>query len=423
MSTSDHVLTGTRLAFVTQWFPPEPTPLPAWIAAAMRARGADVHVVTGVPNYPSGVVAPGYSARTASRDDRDGLRVTRAPLVPSHSRSTAGRAANYLSFAASSAWTGRAVLRSADVALVYGSPVTAALAAQVWGTPYVVMVQDLWPDSVTATGFLSSPGAERLLEETVGRYSRRVYQGAAHVCAITPGVVDVLVARGVDPARISVVHNWVDETVMRPVPRDPQLRRAWGAADDDLVLLYAGTMGPAQDLRTLVDAMALLRGRRDVHLVLVGEGIEREPLRARAAELGLVRVTLHDPVPASDIPGLIAAADLNVVPLADQPLFRITLPSKVQATLACGGAVLAVAPGDAARIVHDAGAGAVVAPGDPSVVAEAVAAVADGPRELLAGWRSAARAYYLRNLSETINADRLAHVLAIAARQEGRRRG
>lgn len=409
---------STRVAYVTQWFPPEPTPLPAWIAASLQARGLDVHVVTGVPNYPTGQVQPGYSARRTMRDDVDGLRVTRAPLVPSHSSSAAGRALNYLSFAAGSSWAGRAVLRSADVALVYGSPVTAALGPQLWGTPYVVLVQDLWPDSVTATGFVASPRAVDLLDSTVGRYAAAVYRGAAHVCVISPGARDVLVDRGVDPDRISLVYNWVDESVLTPASRDYALRRSWGAGDDDLVLLYAGTMGPAQSLATVVSAMERLRDRADVHLVLVGDGIEREALREQAERAGLSRVTIHDPVPVAEIPRLIASADLNLVSLADEPLFRITLPSKVQATLACGGPLLVVAPGDAASVAAASGAGIAVEPGDADAVAAALRDLAGSPRQRLADMRAAARSYYEATLSETINADALARILRDAAGQE-----
>lgn len=408
---------GTRVAYVTQWFPPEPTPLPAWIAASLQTRGLDVHVVTGVPNYPTGRVQPGYSAWRSTRDDVDGLRVTRAPLVPSHSSSAVGRALNYTSFAAGSSWAGRRVLRTADVALVYGSPVTAALGPQLWGTPYVVLVQDLWPDSVTATGFVSSPRAVDVLESTVGRYADAVYRGAAHVCVISPGMRDLLVDRGVDPERISLVYNWVDEDVLRPVDRDDALRRSWGAADDDLVLLYAGTMGPAQSLGTAVAAMERLRDRPDVHLVLVGDGIEREALRDQAARAGLARVTLHDRVQVSEVPRLIASSDVSLVSLADEPLFRITLPSKVQATLACGGPLLAVAPGDAAAVAVASGAGVAVPPGDVDALAAAVRDLADSPRERLAELRRAARAYYETTLSETINADVLARILRDAAGQ------
>jgi glycosyltransferase involved in cell wall biosynthesis len=228
---------------------------------------------------------------------------------------------------------------------------------------------------------------------------------------------DVLVDRGVEPQRITLVHNWVDESLMRPVPRDHQLRRSWGAGEDDLVVLYAGTMGPAQDLGTLVSAMERLRDRPDVHLVLVGDGIAKDALREQVARAGLTSVSVHDPVPVAEVPSLIASADLNVVALADEPLFRVTMPSKLQAILACGGAVLAVAPGDAANVVVASGAGRAARPGDVDGVATTLTEIADAPRSHLAALRRAARSYYDSVLSETINADVLARVLEDAAGQ------
>ena len=142
-------------------------------------------VLTGVPNYPSGVVPAGYRAHRRSVEDLDGLRVLRAPLYPSHDRSTVRRAANYLSWAASSTVVGRGLLRSADASLVYGSPITAATAAMAarmrWRTPYVLMVMDLWPDSVFATGFLTDGAGRRLAAGALGGLPARVSRWAAHI--------------------------------------------------------------------------------------------------------------------------------------------------------------------------------------------------------------------------------------------------
>ncbi|MFN8168734.1 MAG: glycosyltransferase family 4 protein [Candidatus Nanopelagicales bacterium] len=402
-----------RVAFVTQWFPPEPVGLPLWIARSLAARGADVHVVTGQPNYPDGRIQEGHSAWGTGRDDRDGLRVTRSPLYPSHSTSALGRVANYLSFAGAASLAGRRVLRSADVVLVYGSPVTAAVPALASGTPYVLVAQDLWPDSVVATGYLDGDAAPVRL---AARMSDELYSRAAHVVAITDGMRTALVDRGMPADHVSVVHNWVDETVLSPAAPDEGLRTAIGAADDDLVVLYAGTMGPAQGLSTAIEAVRLLGDRRDVHLALVGSGTERDALARQARDAGLDRVHLLDPVDVGRIPGLVAAADLNLVSLADEPLFRMTLPSKLQGTLACGGTVLGALAGDAAALVRESGAGFVVPPGDAAALAEALQRAAGTPRAELRAGGQAGRRFYETTLSEAVNAEKLMTLLTEHAR-------
>ncbi|WP_433392434.1 glycosyltransferase family 4 protein [Micromonospora sp. KLBMP9576] len=410
-----------RVALVSQWYPPEPAPFAEGITGSLRRQGFDVDVLTGVPNYPRGVVYDGYSARRRSVETRDGGRVLRTPLHPSHDRSALGRAANYLSWAASSSLLGASVLRTADVALVYSSPVTATTAAmaarQRWGTPYVTMVLDLWPDSVFATGFLTDGATRRLAEATLGWFTDRTYRWADHVTVPTPGLRDTIIARGVPAGKVSVVYNWADEKVMRPSEPEPGLRARLGLHDEDFLLMYAGNHGPAQRLDTVIDAVARLHDLPDVHLVLVGDGMEKDALMARAARSRPGHVHFLDPVPPDRLAARMAAADLHLVSLADDPLFRITLPSKVQSILACGQPVLACAPGDAARVVRHAGAGFDVAPGDPASLAAVLRQARQMPRSRLRAMGRVGRHHYLTHMSEATNVRVLADLLTDAARR------
>ncbi|MDG4809021.1 glycosyltransferase family 4 protein [Micromonospora sp. WMMD1120] len=415
-----------RVALVSQWFPPEPAPFAEGIGDSLRRRGFDVDVLTGVPNYPKGVVYDGYSARRRTVEVRNGSRIVRTPLHPSHDRSALGRAANYLSWAASSTLLGGSVLRSADVALVYSSPVTATTAAMTarrrWGTPYVTMVLDLWPDSVFATGFLTDGVTRRLAEASLGWFTHRSYRWADHVTVPAPGLRDTLIARGVPAEKVSVVYNWADEKIMQPTEPEAGLRARLGLRDDDFVLLYAGNHGPAQRLDTVVDAMARLHDLPDVHLVLVGDGVEKAALIARAAQARPGHVHFLDPIPPDRLAARMAAADLHLVSLSNDPLFHITVPSKVQTILACGQPVLVCAPGDAARVVRDAGAGFDAPPEDPAGLAEVVRRARQTPRSRLRAMGRAGRQHYLTHLSQATNVQVLSDLLTDAARRARSRR-
>ncbi|WP_433651843.1 glycosyltransferase family 4 protein [Micromonospora zamorensis] len=410
-----------RVALVSQWFPPEPAPFAEGISDSLRRQGFDVDVLTGVPNYPKGVVYDGYSARRRTVELRDGSRVVRTPLHPSHDRSAVGRAANYLSWAASSSLLGASVLRAADVALVYSSPVTATTAAMTarrrWGTPYVTMVLDLWPDSIFATGFLTDGVARRLAEASLGWFTDRTYRWADHVTVPAPGLRDTIIARGVPAEKVSVVYNWADEKVMQPTEPEPGLRARLGLHDDDFVLMYAGNHGPAQRLDTVIDAVARLHDLPDVHLVLVGDGVEKDALIAQAARSRPGHVHFLDQVPPERLAARMAAADLHLVSLANDPLFSITLPSKVQSILACGQPVLACAPGDAARVVRHAGAGFDARPEDPASLAEVVRQARQTPRSRLRAMGRAGRHHYLTHMSQATNVQVLADLLTEAARR------
>ncbi|KXK59498.1 hypothetical protein AWW66_23885 [Micromonospora rosaria] len=414
-----------RVVFVSQWFAPEPTTTPVWVARSLSRQGLPVKVLTGVPNYPTGEVHPGYSPWHRSVETREGLRVYRHPLYPSHDHSALRRVANYASYAASSSTLGSGLLRRADVAVVYSSPATVGVAGMLarlrWGLPYVLMVMDVWPDSVFATGFLTDGLARRVAEPGLTWFTNQTYRWASHVTATSPGMRDTLVSRGVPAEKVSVVYNWTDEKVMRPSEPDPVLRSWLGLTADDFVLMYAGNHGAAQNLDVAVRAMRELADLPRAHLVLVGDGIDKPVLRDLAADSGLRTVHFVDPVEPERMPALMAAADLHLVSLADQDLFRVTLPSKVQSILACAQPVLTCAPGDAAHVVHEAGAGFSSPPGDPVALAARIREAAALPRQRLREMGAAGRAYYLDHLSEEINSRRLADLVRRAA--DGRQRG
>ncbi|TCB95929.1 glycosyltransferase WbuB [Micromonospora zingiberis] len=417
---------GTRVAFLTQCFHPEPAAIPLGITRSLRAHGMRVQVLTGIPNYPTGKIRQGYSAWRRTSERHDDLHVLRTPLYPSHDRSAAGRAINYVSWAASSTFLGRSVRRHADVALVYGSPITAAtsaIAARLRRRmPYVLMVMDLWPDSVFATGFLTGGVKRRIAESALTRLTNLAYRFADHVTVPAPGIRDAIVARGVRPDKVTVVYNWTDEKVMQPTAPDPLFRTRLGLAPDDFVLMYAGNLGSAQRLDVVVEAMARLSDVPHVHLVLIGDGVERQNLRDQAERLGLARVHLVDPVVPQVLPAILAAADLHLVSLADDPLFRITLPSKLQALLACGQPILVCAPGDAARIVTEAGAGFTAPPEDPVRLAEVLRQGLQTPRPQLRAMGRAGHDYYHLHMSEAANTRLLADVITTAANRVRRTR-
>ncbi len=402
-----------RVWMVTQWFDPEPTFKGQLFARELRRRGHEVEVVTGFPNYPGGRVYDGYRIRPYQREVVDGIVVHRVPLYPSHDSSALKRVLNYASFASTAALkmlTGR----RPDVVYVYHPPGTVALPAAVArlvrGVPFVYDVQDLWPDTLAATGMLPQG---RILD-AVGRVMDATYALAQHVVVLSPGFQERLLGRGVRADKVSVIENWCDEAQIEL----PERGGARAALDlgDDFTVVFAGTMGPAQGLDTVLDAAALLADEPGVRFVLIGTGIDVDRLRARAATEGLGNVEFLPRRPIHEIGEVLAAADALLVHLRDDPLFEITIPSKTQAYLHAGRPVLMGVRGDAADIVARAGAGLVFTPEDPAALADAVRRMRDLPvdeREEMG--RRGAR-HYDAELSLRVGADRFVDVLETAAR-------
>lgn len=409
-----------RALLISQWYPPEPVSIPPSIADALSSREFDVAVLTGQPNYPDGRVQSGYRAWWRKRDSHAGIPLLRTPLVASHDRSALGRMANYLSWALSSAVLGLREIARADVVLVYSSPATAALGPWLWGrlvrTPYVILLQDLWPDSVLSSGMLPDRPPFTWLRRALSAFSTSTYRRAASVAVISPGMADVLESRGVDPDRIALVYNWSP----REVPEsDPQSRGAERSAfelrEDDFVVTYAGNMGSAQGLDKVIEAAARLEDRPDVVFLMVGDGVDLDPLKQLAERLGASNVRFLGRVDASAMAVVDEVSDVQLVSLVDDPLFAVTMPSKVQAILAAGCPIISMAPGDAGAVAETSGAGWSVPPGDASSLVEAIETAADLAPEQLARRGRDGRDYYMREMSRGTGSARLSALLREAS--------
>ena len=347
---------------------PVQPPCPACWPGALRSRGDDVQVVTGYPNYPTGRVAPGYRIRhRADERTAEGIRIRRVALDPSHDRSPTRRAANYASFALSASLSALSPLRGVDAFWVYNSPATVGLpswlASRGGGSPHLMHVVDLWPDSVAFSG-VSSAAAYGRLEPILDRWCSFTYRQADAIAGISRGICDQLIARGVPSAKVHLVPLWIDEERYQPRARDGHLAAELGVAGD-FVLLYAGNLGFAQGLDSLIDVVLAPERPGRVSLPDCRIGHRRAgPLRQRAAQLRLGNVTFLGRLAGQDIGRSMSVGDLHLVSLADHPVASMTFPSKLSCTLASGRAVLARATGETARIVADADAGWVVAPDD-----------------------------------------------------------
>jgi len=406
-----------RILYATQWFEPEPILKGIYFAKLLQGHGHDVQVVTGFPNYPGGNIYPGYRLRWFRQDVMDGVPIDRVFLYPSHSRSALGRALNYLSFSISLTIYGLSTRKRPDVLYAYHPPLTvglaAALIAAVRRIPLIYDIQDMWPDTLVTSGMFSN----RTALSFVGWLCRLVYHRADRIIVQSPGFKRLLVERGVPATKINLIYNWANEM------------DAWSHQDGDLSafgltgrfnVVYAGTIGPAQALDTILSAAKLIEESEPrAQFILVGDGIEIASLRALAAEMAVTSVRIMPRMPQSEIGTLLAAADVLLVHLKDDPLFRITIPSKTQFYLAIGKPILMGVRGDAAELLVNSGAGIVVDPQNPGALAKAVCDLARLPKHELTEMGRRARIFYQSELSAVVGVGRTLVIVdsAVAARK------
>ena len=404
-----------RVVIFSQWFDPEPTFKGLIFARELVRQGFDVEVVTGFPNYPGGRVYAGYKIKLIQREYIDGVQITRLPLYPNHDQSAIKRVLNYASFAASALVYGLFVAKRADVMYAYHPPLTVGIAASMirWGRgiPLVYDIQDMWPDTLRATGMLNNPRALAL----VGRVCDWVYKRVDQLVVLSPGFKRLLVQRGVPESKIDVIYNWADESaLMSPVGAVP----AAFPGPDRFKVVFAGNMGKAQALDAVLDAAAILqlRGSR-ASFVMLGGGVEVNRLKTRAIEMKLGNVVFLPPVPMSEVGAVLAAADVLLVHLRKDSLFEITIPSKTQAYMAVGKPLLMAVNGDAADLVRQAKCGLTAESENPQALADAVDALAAMPADELKTMGESASRFYQEALGLQVGVAKFAAVFESLSRK------
>jgi glycosyltransferase involved in cell wall biosynthesis len=409
-----------RVLIVTHYFPPEtgaPQARLSALAETWAAAGDEVTVLTGMPNHPTGVLPPSYRRAVLRRERTDGYRVVRTWLYATPNEGVARKTLGHLSFMASSVLLGRRAAGPADVVVVSSPTFFSILSgwalARLKRARLVVEIRDLWPAIFVELGVLTSRPVIALLE----RLELAAYAAADQVVVVTDGFRDDLIRRGVPPVKVHTIRNGVDVRRFGSTAASGRddVRARLGAAPGDCLVLYAGTHGISQSLPVIAQAAALLDGRASgpaIRFAFVGDGADKKRLEGRVAQLGLRNVTMGPGVPSDQMPGLLAAADICLVPLRDVPLFATFIPSKMFEYLAAGKAVIGSVTGEAARILAEAGA-VVVPPEDSGSLAAAIGALADAPQQR-EDMGQAGRAFVARCYDRTALAREYRKVLDLA---------
>lgn len=355
-----------HVLLLTHYFWPEvgaPQVIHAEWIKRFTKKGHQVTVVTGFPNYPTGVIHPGYEGRAYMREDRDGARIFRTATYAARNAGTAKRLLNHLSLTASS-WLAWPQLGDYDVVITEYPPLFTAFSglmlARLRNVPHILNAGDLWVEAALELGALPAG----VIGDTFLKVSQAIEKRST-VVVTAEGCVEKLAAYGIPRDQIAYLPNSVDtERFTFDPARRARVRQERGWRDGEIVALYHGTHGLSQNLGSVVEAAHQLRDLKALRFVLIGDGAEKPMLVARAKELGTSNVDFLKPEPFEGMPGLVDACDIGLVPLRKMPLFEITLPSKMFEFMSATRPVALGVAGDAQRIIDGAGAGLAYPPGD-----------------------------------------------------------
>ena len=421
-----------KILYVSQYFPPEmgaPAARAAELSRHWANSGHEVSVLTGFPNHPTGVVPPEWRERLRGmtwHEKVDGVNVFRTWLWPLPNRKAHERMRNYASFFLSAAVCGLSLTRP-DVIIGTSPQLLVGLAgwwlAFVHRVPFVFEVRDLWPESLTAVG----AGAEgSALHRVLSAIAGFLYRRSDHIVVVTAAFKQHLVRYWQVPAeKISLVENGVESDLFAPSPPAETLllRQHLAIGQNTFLVGYVGTMGMAHGLETLLDAASWLRQRDPrVLFLLIGEGAEKDRIKALALDRGLTNVRFLDQQPRENIPAFISVCDASLVLLKKTDVFKTVIPTKMLEFMSCGSPVILGVDGQAREIVDEVGAGIVIEPENPEALMEAIERLAGDPI-LSRRLGNSGRQYIVRRFSRQRTAEDYIGVLGKLLRSTGHKNG
>ena len=359
-----------KILIFNQYFWPESFRINE-IAYALKMHGHEVEVMTGKPNYPEGKFFSGYSAWGIKKESWRDIPIYRIPMLARGSRGAIRLVLNYLSYIVSGLLFAPWILRKEkyDVIFVYGvSPIFQAIPASflgwIKGIPVALWVQDLWPQSAEATGYVKSPFLLKLLEKFV----RFTYAHTDLLLVQSEAFIEP-VSKLAPNIPIAYYPNSVEKEFYSPQAISaPYIE----SLQSGFTVLFAGNVGAAQAMETIVAAAEKLQTYSEIKIVILGSGSKSDWVAEQIVEKKLTNLHLEGRFPVETMPTLMRQASALLVTLTDQPIFELTVPNKIQAYLAVGKPVIACLNGEGARLVGEAKAGVAVRAEDSEGLANAI---------------------------------------------------
>lgn len=357
-------LNRLKILVVCQYYWPEPFPLED-ICEELVKRGHEVDVITGVPNYPMGYIYDEYKNGKNRNQVHNGVNIHRCFTV-ARRKNHVFRLLNYLSFAASSTLHVLASKEKYDVVFgVQTSPILMSYAALAYAKKHkiksILYSVDLWPASLSVGGVRSTS----LLYRLFGIASKHIYRNADEILISSQSFRTYLRDEFQIADERIIYHPQYAIDQFRGIP--PKTSRG-----ETFEFVFAGNIGAAQSLNTIIEAADILRNEAEIRFHIVGDGSELGNLRKHAEKLALENVIFHGRKPLADMPQYYAMADAMLVTLTEDPFISMTLPGKVQTYMAAGKPIIAAADGEIALTLKEAECGFCVNAGDAAGLADAI---------------------------------------------------
>jgi glycosyltransferase involved in cell wall biosynthesis len=346
-----------KILILTQYFPPEvgaPQNRLYELAVRLKQKGADISVLTAMPNYPQMEIHKEYKGKFLFYEELGGLKVYRSWIYVTKSKSIIPRLINYLSFVKTSFWSGWFRLGKFDYILCESPPLFLGISAyalcKIKGAKLIFNVSDLWPESAEKLGIVTN----RFFLSLAYRLEKFLYRKSAIVTGQTQGIVKDISRRF--PKTITYwLPNGADLDYFKPEDIKTEWRAKNNFSETDFILLYAGILGHAQGLEVIIQAAEILKEKKEIKFVLLGSGPEKEKLTSLAKDKKLSNVHFADTISKKSMPEVIKACNAAIIPLRKLDLFKGAIPSKIFEALAMKKPILLGVDGEAKELFIDEG--------------------------------------------------------------------
>ena len=363
-----------KILFLTQYCPPEvgaPQNRIFEFAKQLKVLGHEITILTAMPNYPKGEIFNGYKGKLVYKENLEGINIVRTWIYATKKTGFSSRIMNYLSFTISCIVFGIFCIGKSDVVITESPPLflgySGYIISRLKRAKYVFNVSDLWPESAIKLGVLSSKSLIKLstwLEE----FS---YKKANLITGQTMGIVNNIIDRGFDRNKVHLITNGVDTDFFKPDNRNEEIRKKFNV-DGKFAICYAGIHGIAQGLETIINTANELMQYKDISIVFIGEGPQKENLIKMMKDLKLNNVQFFPMQAKKNMPGIIASMDVALIPLKKLDLFKGALPSKMFEALASELPIVLSVEGEAEDLIKKANAGICVEPENYIEIKEAI---------------------------------------------------
>lgn len=416
-----------RLLMINRYFYPDHAPtgvLLSDLAFGLSQQGVEVTIITSRSRYD------GSAPLAVASETVNGVEIHRVWSSKVRRLGFFGRSLEYGSFYMTGAWRLWHLARRADIIVAKTDPpllsVPVAIIAKLRGARTVNWLQDLFPEVAEALDVGGDAG--RRVFRLLGHIRNWSLSSAANNVVVGDAMAATLRKQGLPQDKIRVISNWADGNLIIPIaPTENEIRKAWGLTDN-FVVGYAGNLGRAHDVDTILEAMTLLQDRgnhappddvaRRIAFVFVGGGVQRAKLTQEISRRQLTNVQVHAYQPQENLAEMLGVPDLHLVSLKPH-LEGLILPSKVYGIAAAGRPMLFVgaAEGEIAQLMDRNKCGFTIEPGDAEALASRILHLASDP-ELCAAMGVRARAAFEDQWDKERAVERWVEVLKSAAREE-----